>query len=86
MAGLCCRKPIARIIKVANFEAGITGLEEAMKCVRASGIKDETWLKAELLRLVETSGNYITPGTEDDYKNALFREYQTFILRDAQKK
>jgi len=37
----CCVKPIAKIIKVGTFDAGIIGLEESLKRVHTSGVKDE---------------------------------------------
>jgi len=79
MPKLCCVKPIAKIIKVRNFEAGIVGLEMAMQNVYRSGIKEEEQAKTELLRFVKEFGNYISPGTEGDYKDALWREYRTYI-------
>jgi len=79
MSKSCCVKPIAKIIKVGTFEAGIVGLETALKTVYTSGVKDEEQIKAELLRLAKEFGNYISPGTESDYKDALFREYRKFI-------
>jgi hypothetical protein len=84
MAKSCCAKPIAKIIKVGHFEAGIVGLETAMQNVHASGIKDEEQTKTELLRFVEEFGNYISPGTEADYKDALWREYRTFVAKMTQ--
>jgi len=84
MSKSCCVKPIAKIIKVGTFDAGIIGLEETLKLVYTSGVKDEEHIKAELLRLVKEFGNYIAPGTELDYKDALLREYQKFI--EKQKK
>ncbi|MCX6122311.1 MAG: hypothetical protein NTX44_11945 [Ignavibacteriales bacterium] len=79
MSKSCCIKPIAKIINVGNFDAGIIGLEETLKHIYVSGIKDEEQLKTELLQLVKDYGNYISPGTESDYKDALFREYRKFI-------
>jgi hypothetical protein len=78
MARSCCAKPIAKIIKVGQFEAGIVGLETAMQNVYESGVKDEEQAKTELLRFVKEFGNYISPGMEGDYKDALWREYRTY--------
>jgi len=33
MPGSCCAKPVARIIKVAEFEAGLVGLDQALRNV-----------------------------------------------------
>jgi hypothetical protein len=79
MAKSCCGKPIVKIIKVGTFDAGIIGLEATLKNVYSSGVKDEEQIKTELLRLVREFGNYISPGTESDYKDALLREYRKFI-------
>ena len=79
MTKSCCAKPIAKIIKVRDFEAGIVGLETAIQNVYASGMKDEDQVKTELLRFVEEFGNYISPGTEGDYKDALWREYKKHV-------
>lgn len=87
MANSCCGKPITKIIRVGFFEAGIVGLEEALKHVYYSGIDDEEQVKMELLRSVKEFGNYISSGAEDDYKNALIREYRTYITkREVEKK
>jgi hypothetical protein len=79
MSTSCCVKPTAKIIKVGTFDAGIIGLEESLKHVYTSGVKDEEQIKMELLRLVKEFGNYIAPGTESDYKDALSREYRKFL-------
>lgn len=81
MARSCCVKPIATIIKVGDFEAGIVGLETAMQNVYKSGVTDEEQIKAELLRFVKEFGNYITPDTDADYKDALLREYRKFVAK-----
>ena len=79
MVRSCCAKPIAKIIKVRDFEAGIVGLETAIQNVYESGIKDEEQAKAELLRFVKEFGNYVTPDTDADYKDALWREYEKYV-------
>ena len=84
MAKSCCVKPIAKIIRVGHFEAGIVGLETAMQNVYQSAIKDEEQAKIELIRFVKEFGNYISPGTEADYKDALWREYRTFVEKMTQ--
>ena len=78
MARLCCAKLVARIIKVADFEAGIVGLEEAFVNVCRGEARDEEQLKAELLSCVREFGNYISPSREADYQEALLREYKKF--------
>ncbi len=81
MAKSCCGKPIARIIRVRDFEAGIVGLDTAMQNVYRLGIKEKEQVETELLRSIKEYGNYITPDTEVDYKEALWREYQRFIAK-----
>jgi hypothetical protein len=62
MPGSCCGKPVTRIIKVANVEAGLIGLDQK-----------------ELLRWVRDFGNYISPSREQDYTQALLREYKSYV-------
>jgi hypothetical protein len=84
MSGSCCGKPIATIIRVGDFEAGITGLEIALQNVSAMGLGDEEQIKSELLRLVKEFGNYISPGTDAFYKEALWREYTKYSANISQ--
>jgi hypothetical protein len=79
MLGSCCGKPLARIIRVADFEAGLVGLDQAILNVYATGIRDEEEIKQELLRLIRDFGNYISPSRENDYKQALLREYKRYV-------
>ena len=78
MALLCCAQPIAKIIRVAGFEAGIFGLEESFVSVSRGEARDEEQLKAELLSCVREFGNYISPSREADYQEALLRKYKKF--------
>ena len=81
MSSRCCAKAIATIIKVGGTEAGIIGLETALQDVYASAVKDEKQVQIDLLQRVKEFGNYITPGTESDYKDALLGEYQKFVIK-----
>ena len=81
MSGSCCGRPIATIIKVGDFEADISRLEAALQSVYVTGIEDEEQIKSELLRWVKEFGNYISPGTEDKYKEALLREYKKYAAK-----
>ncbi len=81
MTKSCCVKPIAKIIRVRDFEAGIVGLDTAMQNVYELGLADEMQVKSELLRIVMRFGNYISPGTESDYQEALWREYRSFSTK-----
>ena len=84
MSGSCCGRPIATIIKVGDCEAGITGLEEAIQNAYRSGVTDTEQIKSELIRWVKEFGNYISPGTEDKYKEALLREYKNYAAMGKQ--
>jgi hypothetical protein len=79
MPGSCCGKPVAKIIKVGDLEAGLIGLDQALYNVYSAGVNGEEEVKLELLRLVRDFGNYISPSRESDYKEALFREYRNYV-------
>jgi len=81
MPGSCCAKPITRIIKVADFEAGLTGLDQALQNVYISGVTGEEEIKRELLRWIRDFGNYVSPSRENDYKQALLREYKSYVVK-----
>jgi len=78
MARSCCAKPLVRIIRVGDVEAGLMGLDQAIQNVYIVGINNEEEIKNELLKYVRDSGNYISPSRENDYKDALLREYSNF--------
>ena len=79
MAGTCCAKPITRIIKVAEFEAGIRGLDQALRNVYISGLVHEEEIQRDLLKWIKEFGNYITPSREGDYRKALLRDYREYL-------
>jgi hypothetical protein len=78
MARGCCEKPIVRIIKVAEFEAGLVGLDQALHNVYASGLDGEEEIQRDLLKWIKEFGNYLSPAREPDYGKALMREYREF--------
>jgi hypothetical protein len=80
MARECCPRPIPRIIKVAEIEAGILGLDQALRKVYTSGLADEEEIQRALLKWIKEFGNYITPSRENDYRKALLREYREYLL------
>jgi hypothetical protein len=80
MARECCSRPIPRIIKVAELEAGILGLDQALRNVYISGLADEEEIQRELLKWIKEFGNYITPSRENDYRKALLREYRDYLV------
>jgi hypothetical protein len=79
MPGSCCGKPVAKIIKVGNLEAGLIGLDQALHNVYSAGVNGEEEVKQELLRLIRDFGNYISPSRENNYKQALLREYKSYV-------
>jgi hypothetical protein len=81
MPGSCCAKPITRIIKVADFEAGLMGLDQALQNVYISGVNGEEEIKQELLRWIRDFGNYVSPSRENDYRQALLREYKSYVAK-----
>jgi hypothetical protein len=80
MPGACCPTPVTRIIKVADFEAGLVGLDQALQNVFIAGVKGDEEIKGELLRWVRDFGNYVSGSREEDYKQALLREYKSYVV------
>jgi len=74
MPRACCAKPVVKIIKVADVEAGLMGLEQALQNVYIADLNDEEQIKNELLQWIRDFGNYVTPSREEAYKEALLRE------------
>ncbi len=85
MGSSCCGRPSTTIIRVADFDAGILGLEAAILNVYVSGAEKEEELKEALLREVKAQGNYIAPSRENDYRRALLREYVTYVAKTTKK-
>ena len=85
MPGACCSKPITRIIKVAELEVGLIGLDQALQNVLAQGLMDEEEIQWELLRQIKEFGNYLSPSREDDYRRALVREYRAYVLNQKRR-
>ena len=79
MPGSCCGKPVAKIIKVGDLEAGLIGLDQAFHNVYVAGVNGEEEIKQELLRWIRDFSNYISPSRENDYKQALLREYIRYV-------
>ena len=80
MARACCPKPIARIIKVAEFTVGLVGLDQALRNVYMNGLDNEEAIQRDLLQWIKEFGNYISPSRENDYKEALLREYRKYVM------
>ena len=81
MAGPCCPKSNPTIIKVGTFQAGILGLDEILRAVLASGLKDDQSLKKALVAAARKNGIFIASGVETTYEQALLREYRSFCTR-----
>ncbi len=80
--GSCCAKPSVSIIKIGETEAGIRGLQSILESAMKSGINDEEKLKTELLAHARDNGNFIAASVEQTYKDALLREFRSFIRRN----
>lgn len=70
----CGPLPGVRLIEINGSPVGVIGLDEILAEVRNLGIADEDSLKEELLARVKKR-NYVSPGYEPHYREALWREY-----------
>lgn len=82
----CCTKPHTTIIKVGSFEAGILDFDAIMREVAASEWSDEHDLATQLLAKAREHGNYVSPATEEPYREALMREFKLRVRKGARKK
>lgn len=73
----CCGAAVSglRIIEVGGDRVGLLGLDDILAQTKMLGIKDEVQIKEYLLARIKER-NYVTPGFEDKYKEALWREYK----------
>lgn len=76
----CCggSMPNVQIIDVNGEQTGIIGLQESIAEVKKLKLADQEQVKDELIQRVRQR-NYITPGWEEAYREALWREYQKHI-------
>lgn len=74
----CFVSESTRMIQVRGVLVGIIGLEEAFGRVKKKGLKEEGEIKEALFQEI-ASRNYIPPEFEEDYKEALWREYKSFL-------
>jgi hypothetical protein len=58
-----------------GFRVGIVNLDNIIEEVAGLKLSDATIIKEELLKRVEAK-NYLPSGAKNEYKTALFREYQ----------
>jgi small redox-active disulfide protein 2 len=81
----CCPKGL-RKIRVADFEAGVTGLDTALEeACRAGRRPDAPDLGAKLVSALRKAGNYISPSEETAYAEALVRLYANFLAQRGQR-
>ena len=79
----CCAAAAARMIKklvLPRGEVGIVNLEGMLKEVADLKLVDDETIKKELLRRVKIY-NYVAPGAEADYSNALLGEYKKLFRK-----
>ncbi|MGQ9665553.1 MAG: thioredoxin family protein [bacterium] len=67
-----------RRINVRGNQIGIIGLDEIFQSAKQAQITDENSLKDYLLQKSKEQ-NYIPSRAEEDYKDALYREYRRFL-------
>jgi len=74
----CCAIEAARMVKKLNIggiPVGISQLDSIIEEVVEMDLKDENDIKRELLKRAKIY-NYISPGSEKDYEDALYVEYK----------
>ncbi|MEE9151615.1 MAG: hypothetical protein V3U20_07265 [Thermoplasmata archaeon] len=74
----CCAAEAARMDKklsIGGIPVGISHFDSIIEEVLEMGLNDEKEIKEELLKKVKIY-NYVSPGSEEDYANALFTEYK----------
>ena len=72
-----------RQINIKGNRIGIIGLDEVFQSAKQAQITDEKTLKDFLLQKAKEQ-NYIPSSVEEDYKNALYREYRRFLGEDVE--
>jgi len=75
----CCAEAAARMVKkltLSNgFQVGISNLENIVKEVADLKLADNEAIKEELLQRVKIY-NYVAPAADNDYAEALLKEYK----------
>jgi len=75
----CCAEAAARMVKkltLSNgFQVGISNLENILKEVADLKLADNEAIKGELFKRVKIY-NYVAPAADNDYAEALLREYK----------
>jgi len=72
---------IRQIIIGGNL-TGLAHLDDTLQEVYEMKIQEEKNLKKELLEQVKIY-NYVAPGAEEKYEQALFKEYQRFCKKKS---
>jgi len=75
----CCPAAAARMARKLtlpnSFQVGIMNLESILKEVADLKLADDDAIKKELLKRVKIY-NYVAPAADNDYSEALLREYK----------
>jgi small redox-active disulfide protein 2 len=66
-----------RQIRVAGVKVGIAGLDQILKRVAGESIDSDEGIAGRLLGLVRQA-NYVPPSKEQEYKQALLREFKRY--------
>lgn len=67
-----------RLVFVGNAQVGLGGLQRIFETLRGEKRVDEPVLKQKLLEKVKEK-NYVPSTMEEEYKKALYREFQKFL-------
>lgn len=65
-------------IKLSRGTVGVVGLPELLQEARSRSFSDDEELKTFLLQGMKAN-NFVPPGAEGEYAEALFREYKKFV-------
>jgi hypothetical protein len=75
----CCPAAAAKMIKKlvlpGGFQVGIANLHDILKEVAESKLADDNAIRKELLKKVKIY-NYVAPSADDEYSEALLKEYK----------
>lgn len=71
-----------RQVKVGRFLTGLVGLDELFAELVEAGRSPDSLLGEELIRRA-TEHNYIPPGSEGEFAEALLREYRRYWRRET---
>jgi small redox-active disulfide protein 2 len=63
---------------IGGHKIGLNGLTDILDAVKAMQLLDETEIKELLLEKIKAE-NYVPPSREEDYQNAIYREFKKAI-------